>query len=320
MNPIDLKKMIVNLALAEGFGRVGIAGLDPFESDSKKLDSWFKKNHHQHLPYLDPIKLLNPKSIEGSAQVALVVFYPYARPDCIPGKLGAQKASRYLWGEDYHWVIKKKLLQILETIQKFNSSIEGKVCVDTAPLLERQLAQRAGIGWQGKNTLLIADQDGSWGFLGVLLLSVELPPDNPFPFEQCGTCSACLDACPTGALTPFELNPNLCITTYTIETDQEPPLIVSKAIRETGWIAGCDICQEVCPWNRRPLWGDADVWGGLNSIHSVATSDLPFSSSQWRKFNRKSALRRVSRRHWLTTLRRAGLLLDPLNGSLMKEK
>ncbi len=313
MHPEDLKKKIINLALEEGFGRAGVASLDPFQSESDRLDRWFEKDYHRHLPYLDPIKLLSPRSVEASSQTALVVFYPYARPDRIPGESGAHKASRYLWGDDYHWIIKKKLNRILEAIHEFDPTIEGKACVDTAPLLERQLAQRAGIGWQGKNTLLIAEQDGSWGFLGVLLLSIELPLDAPFPLEQCGTCSACLDACPTGALAPFELNPNLCMTTYTIETEREAPSIVAKAIRETGWIAGCDICQEVCPWNRRPLWGDVEVWGGPNSVHSVPRSQLPFSSSQWRKLNRKSALRRVSRRHWLSTLRRAGLLPDPEN-------
>ncbi|MFM8234052.1 MAG: tRNA epoxyqueuosine(34) reductase QueG [Holophagaceae bacterium] len=313
MDPKDLKHKIINLAFTEGFGRAGIASLEPFTNESKRLDAWFRKNHHQYLPYLNPAKMLMPKGTFGSSEVALVVFYPYARPDKIPGESGTQKASRYLWGEDYHWIIKKKLLRILESIHDLDPTIEGKVCVDTAPLLERQLAQRAGIGWQGKNTLLIADQDGSWGFLGVLLLNVELPVDKPFGSEQCGNCSACLDACPTGALVAFELNPNLCMTTYTIETEREPPLVVSRAIQETGWIAGCDICQEVCPWNRKPLWGNESVWGGLNSIHSVPTDQISFSSSQWRKFNRKSALRRVSRRHWLSTLRRVGLLMDPKN-------
>ncbi len=307
-----LKNQIIDFALQEGFGRAGIANLSPFDTESQRINRWFKNKYHRHLSYLDPAVLLFPQSLEPYAKTALVVFYPYARPNCIPGERGAQKISRYLWGDDYHWIIKKKLLRILESIRNIDPTIEGKPCVDTAPILERQLAQRAGIGWQGKNTILIAERDGSWGFLGVLLLGVELPPDPPFKSEQCGSCTACLDACPTGALAPFELDPNLCITTYTIETEQEAPAIVEKAIRETGWVAGCDICQEVCPWNSKPLWGDADTWGGSTSIHSFSTSNLRFSSSQWRKITKKSALRRVSRRHWLLTLRRAGLLSDPL--------
>jgi epoxyqueuosine reductase len=180
-----------------------------------------------------------------------VGFFPYARPEAIPGAAPRSlKLSRYLWGTDYHIILKGRLSRLLRAAQTRVPGLEGRVCVDTAPLLERQIAARAGLGWQGKHTLLIAGKDGSWGFLGVLLLDAELPPDPPFENDHCGSCTACLDVCPTSALEPFRLDPNRCMTSYTVETEGEPPADVAAAIATTGWAAGCDLCQEVCPWNR----------------------------------------------------------------------
>jgi epoxyqueuosine reductase len=194
--------------------------------------------------------------------------------------------------------------RLLEAAQSRWPGLEGRVCVDTAPLLERQLAARAGLGWQGKHTLLITGKDGSWGFLGVLLLSVEFPPDEPFTTEQCGSCTACLEACPSGALAPFLLNPARCLTTYTIETETAPPPEIVTALADSRWAAGCDACQEVCPWNRAPLWGDPALWGGPSPLHTRAAAELPRGAAQWRKLTRRTALRRVRDRHWRATLTR----------------
>jgi epoxyqueuosine reductase len=235
----------------------------------------------------------------------LVGFFPYARPGAVPGAApDSLKLSRYLWGPDYHMLLKPRLTRLLEAAQARWPGLEGRVCVDTAPLLERQLAARAGLGWQGKHTLLIAGKNGSWGFLGVLLLSVALPPDEPFSTEHCGSCIACLDACPSGALEPFRLDPALCLTTYTIETEAEPPPGVAAALADSRWAAGCDICQEACPWNRAPLWGDPALWGGPSPLHTRAAVDLPRGAAQWRKLTRRTALRRVRDRHWRATLTR----------------
>jgi epoxyqueuosine reductase len=214
------------------------------------------------------------------------------------------KLSRYVWGPDYHMVLKGRLNRLLTKAREHFPGLEGRVCVDTAPLLERQLAVRAGLGWQGRHTLLIAGKGGSWGFLGVLLLNIALPLDPPFAGHRCGTCRACLEACPSGALSPWRLDPRLCLTTYNLETEQEPPAEVAAALRETGWVAGCDRCQEVCPWNRAPLWGDASLWGGASALHTTAAEGLPRGGAQWRKLTRRTALRRVRHRHWLANLRR----------------
>jgi epoxyqueuosine reductase len=248
--------------------------------------------------------MVNPAKVMAGARTALVGFFPYARPRAIPGAApGSLRISRYLWGPDYHAVLKQRLASLLAAAQGQRPGLEGRVCVDTTPLLERQLAARAGLGWQGKHTLLIAGKEGSWGFLGVLLLSEELPPDEPFTTERCGACTACLEACPTGALTPFRLDPNRCLTTWTIETEAIPPPEVEAALRETRWAAGCDACQEVCPWNRAPVWGDPSLWGGASPIHTEPASSLAWGSSQWRKHTQRTALRRVRHRHWRQTLR-----------------
>ena len=305
LDPLAFKGWLRSEAQAEGFVQVGFAPCAPFSDESERLTAWFQEGRGALLPYLDPAILADPRAVFPEAVTALVGFFPYARPEAVPGAApGSLKLSRYLWGPDYHMLLKPRLARVLAAAQARWPGLEGRVCVDTAPLLERQLAVRAGLGWQGKHTLLIAGKDGSWGFLGVLLLSVALPPDPPSPAEHCGTCTACLEACPTGALTPFRLDPARCLTTYTIETEAEPPPGVIAGLAASRWAAGCDLCQEVCPWNRAPLWGDPALWGGPSPLHTRPGLELRLGAAQWRKFTRRTALRRVRDRHWRMTLAR----------------
>lgn len=286
-------------ALAQGFAKVGFASCEPFASERERLAAWFTDGRAALLPYLNPSAMLDPRAVMPEARTALVGFFPYARPDALPGAVpGSLKLSRYLWGTDYHITLKGRLSRLLRAAQGQVPGLQGRVCVDTAPLLERQLAARAGLGWQGKHTLLIAGKDGSWGFLGTLLLDAELEPDDPFTTEHCGSCTACLDACPTAALEPFRLDPNRCMTTYTLETEVEPPPAVARALGETGWAAGCDLCQEVCPWNRAPAWGDPALWGQPNRLHTEPAEALLLGAAQWRVRTCRTALRRVRDRHW----------------------
>jgi len=305
LDPLAFKSWLRAEALSAGFAQAGFAPCDPFEAEAARLAAWFQEGRGALLPYLEPATLLDPQSVFPPARTALVGFFPYARPEAVPGAApGSLKLSRYLWGPDYHMLLKPRLARLLEAAQARWPGLEGRVCVDTAPLLERQLAARAGLGWQGKHTLLIAGKEGSWGFLGVLLLSVALPPDEPFPAEHCGSCTACLEACPSGALTPFLLDPARCLTTYTIETEAEPPAEVAAALAVSQWAAGCDACQEACPWNRAPVWGDPALWGGPSPLHTRPAGELPRGAAQWRKLTRRTALRRVRDRHWRATLGR----------------
>ena len=303
--PGEFKAWLAAEARALGFARVGFAPCGPFEAERVRLEAWFAEGRGTLLPYLDPAALVDPRTLFPEARTALVGFFPYARPEAVPGAVpGSLKLSRYLWGEDYHLILKPRLNALLEAAQARWPGLEGRVCVDTAPILERQLAARAGLGWQGKHTLLIAGKDGSWGFLGVLLLSADLPPDTPFTAEHCGSCTACLEACPSGALEPFRLDPALCLTTYTVETEAEPPPRVLAALRETRWAAGCDLCQEACPWNRTPLWGDPALWGAPDELHEVPGEQLRLGANQWRRRTKRRALRRVRQQHWTLTVTR----------------
>lgn len=303
--PEEFKAWLRSEAEALGFAKVGFAACGPFEGERERLAAWLEGGGRELFPYLDVPEALDPGRLLPGARTALVGFFPYARPEAIPGAApGSLRLSRYTWGTDYHITLKGRLKRLLTAAQRHRPGLEGRVCVDTAPLLERQLAVRAGLGWQGKHTLLIAGKGGSWGFLGVVLLTAELPADPSFRGERCGACTACLEACPSGALEPFRLHPARCLTTYTIETEAPPPPEVEAALARTGWAAGCDLCQEVCPWNRSPLWGDSALWGGPSPLHTLPEPELPRSTAQWQKLTRRTALRRVRHRHWLATLRR----------------
>ena len=301
----ELKDWLKAEAHALGFARVGFAGCEPFEGEREPLHHWLEEGGQALFPYLGAEGLLEPRRLLEGARTALVGFFPYARPDAVPGSAsGSLKLSRYVWGPDYHMILKARLKRLLAQAQVRQPLLQGRVCVDTAPLLERQLAVRAGLGWQGRHTLLIAGKAGSWGFLGTLLLNVALPLDAPFRGHRCGTCRACLEACPSGALAPFRLAPGRCLTTYTVETEIEPPQVVLEALRATSWVAGCDRCQEACPWNRTPVWGDETLWGGASPLHTLSAEGLPRGTAQWQKLTRGTALRRVRHRHWLANLKR----------------
>jgi epoxyqueuosine reductase len=311
----SFKEWLRGLALEQGFARVGFASCEPFAAEGPHLDTWFAQGRGAHLPYLNPGAMADPALVMTGARTALVGFFPYARPGAVPGAApGSVKVSRYLWGPDYHRILKPRLQKLLLAAQARWPGLQGRVCVDTAPVLERQLAARAGLGWQGKHTLLIAGQGGSWGFLGILLLDAELPPDRPVTTEHCGACTRCLEVCPTGALAPFLLDPGLCLTTFTVETEAEPPAPVVEALARTGWAAGCDLCQEVCPWNRAPLWGDPALWGGPSPLHTQPAVLGRSGGARWKMLTRATALRRVRHRHWLATLER---VLGPAPGTLL---
>lgn len=310
----DIKAWLRGEAGRLGFPLSGFASCEPFLAEAARRNTWLDAGGRELFPYLDSPDALEPERWLNGCRTALVVFHPYARPEAVPGAApGSLKLSRYLWGRDYHQTLKGRLNRLLDHAQARLPGLNGRVCVDTAPIPERDFAVRAGLGWAGKHTLLITGKNGSWGFLGVLLLDLELPPDTPFAGHRCGACTACLEACPTGALSPFRLDPMLCLTTYNLECEREPPAPVARALARTGWAAGCDLCQDVCPWNRAPLWGDPALWGGPSPLHTLPEPELPRGTAQWQKLTRSTALRRVRHRHWLATLRR---ILEPEHISL----
>ena len=245
-----LSEQIKTWALEVGFDKVGIARAERLEKEGAHLFQWLDAGYHGEMAWMerwrdqrvDPGELLpNAKSVVA---VALNYFTPH-RHDDRPGKI-----SRYAWGDDYHDVVKEKLYQLLERIKYAAPDANGKVCVDTAPIMDKAWAVRAGLGWIGKSTNLITTDLGSWVFLGELILDIELEYNDRSVADHCGSCTACIDACPTDAITePYVVDARKCISYATIELRDET-LPVEFDDKLDGWIYGCDVCQDVCPWNR----------------------------------------------------------------------
>ncbi|GBD05137.1 Epoxyqueuosine reductase [bacterium HR20] len=235
-----------------GFDAVGIARAEALDDQREHLNTWLTRGYHATMHYMERTsqKRLDPRQILPSARSIVVVAMSYDTPYRHTDQPNRGKISRYGWGDDYHDVLLPKLRAAAAWLANRVPNAESKVYVDTGPVMEKQWARRAGIGWQGKNTNVISRTMGSFFFLGVLLTSVELEADAPIP-DYCGTCTACLDACPTGALVePYVLDASRCISYWTIET--KPDVEFPESIRRNldGWLFGCDVCQDVCPWNR----------------------------------------------------------------------
>jgi epoxyqueuosine reductase len=235
-----------------GFHKIGIVPATALTEEGARLQVWLQHNFHGAMHYLarDPAKRADPRLLLPSAQSVVCVALNYYRPEKHSEAAATGKVSRYAWGDDYHDVLQEKLKALRDWIVTQVPTVESKICVDTSPMMDKAWAVRAGLGWLGKHTNVITREFGSWVFLGELLLSVELEYDDYIEKDHCGKCTACLDACPTGAIIePYKLDATRCISYGTIELRSEE---LPEPIRENleGWVFGCDICQDVCPWSR----------------------------------------------------------------------
>ena len=250
MNKTELTKSIKQIILNAGFDKVGIfTAVSPKKSNF--LEMWLNKNFHGEMKWMENYvdKRMDIQKLFPGAKSVISVAHNYYSPQEHSSSPKHGKISRYAWGEDYHSIIKRKLKQVLLEIKKIDKSIDGQICVDTAPAMDKLWAEKSGIGWQGKHTNIISKESGSWIFLGELILNVELENDKTVE-DFCGTCSACIDACPTDAIVqPYVLDASKCISYLTIEYWDKP---IPKEFRNKmdNWIFGCDICQDVCPWNK----------------------------------------------------------------------
>jgi len=245
---------IKRLALECGFELAGVARAEPLEEDSRRYLDWVSRGMGGRMSYLTDRRAglrTDPKLLLSGARTIICTGKLYNGPQ--PRSTEIQNAelgwvSRYAWGEDYHGVVRRGLEKLAAML---GPSHEYKICVDTAPLLERSYARAAGLGWIGKNTCLINQDMGSWFFLGEILTSLELELDGAPPPDRCGTCTRCIDACPTQAIAPagYEIDARRCIPYFTIELHGSVPEEMRSGIGQH--VFGCDICQDVCPWNRR---------------------------------------------------------------------
>jgi len=249
-NTTKYSQIIKEEALRLGFMQCGIAKADFLEEEAPRLTNWLNQHHHGQMSYMENHfdKRLDPRLLVDGAKSVISLSLNYF-PSTTPTDPEAPKISKYAYGTDYHLVIKDKLFQLLQFIQEHIGEVSGRAFVDSAPVLDKAWAKKAGIGWVGKNSNILSKQSGSFFFLAELIIDLELAYDHPFTTDHCGTCTKCIDACPTEAIVgPYVVNASKCISYLTIELkDEIPPSFQGKM---ENWMFGCDICQDVCPWNR----------------------------------------------------------------------
>ena len=249
---LSLTEKIKQKAAEIGFHKIGIVRAEPLDGEKEHLEEWIEKGFHAKMLWMErePEKRADPTLLFEGVKSIVVVALNYYTPHEHFESDEKGKVSRYAWGDDYHDVLREKLRELLAFIKEENPLAEGKICVDTAPIMDKAWAVRAGLGWLGKHSNVITKEFGSWVFIGEILLNLELEYDEKQVEDHCGTCTMCIDACPTGAIVaPYLVDSNRCISYATIELrDAEIPENIAENLN--GWLYGCDICQDVCPWNR----------------------------------------------------------------------
>ena len=276
----NLTSKIKEKAFELGFNKVGITKAEFTEKEKQNLDKWLSKNYHASMDWIEKRKEERGNIFkyfpEAVSLVALAMNYNSGKGQ--NDLRSNYKFSNYAWGEDYHKILKNHLNELLNFIQTQSTDIKGLACVDTSPVMEKVWAQKAGLGWQGKHTNLITRDYGSWVFLGIIILNQPLEYDQAFTEDLCGSCTACIDACPTDAITSYQINSNKCISYRTIEhrgsfNDYENEL--------DGWIYGCYICQEVCPWNIK--------FSQITTEKSFLPKNeiIEWTDDQWKKLNKE---------------------------------
>jgi epoxyqueuosine reductase len=248
----SITENIKSKALEIGFHKIGIVSADSLLSERSNLEKWLADGFHGEMAWMnrEPEKRTDPRILFPPAKSVIVVALNYYTPHEHENDTGKGKISRYAWGDDYHDVLKEKLFVLLDWIKTQDAATEGKICVDTAPIMDKAWAVRAGIGWLGKHSNVITTDYGSWIFIGEILLNIELEYDFEIVSDHCGSCTMCLDACPTSAIVePYVVDSRKCISYATIELRSDTlPSEIEENLE--GWLYGCDICQDVCPWNR----------------------------------------------------------------------
>jgi epoxyqueuosine reductase len=252
MTPADRHASILkSTAKRLGFDFCGIAKAEFLELEAPRLEEWLNRNYHGKMGYLANHfdKRLDPTKLVEGAKTVVSLIYNYYPAQKLPEEKTDIKLAKYAYGADYHDVIRAKLTEFLEVLREEIGEINGRSFVDSAPVMERQWAQRAGLGWIGKNSLLLNREMGSFFFLAELIIDLEATPDAPLTKDYCGTCTACIDACPTDAIVQAGVvDASKCISYLTIELKEAIP--DEFAGKMENWAFGCDICQDVCPWNR----------------------------------------------------------------------
>ncbi|MBT8400231.1 MAG: tRNA epoxyqueuosine(34) reductase QueG [Rhodothermia bacterium] len=247
-----LKSELKSEAKRIGFIACGVAKAQRLDEEAIRLEEWLNRGMHGSMSWMENHfeKRIDPARLVDGARTVISVIDTYHQPDFQhPADSGVGRISRYAWGDDYHQVVKKKLFNLFAWLKQRAGAVNGRVFVDSAPVMDKVWAERAGLGWIGKNTNLISRSAGSFFFIGEIIVDLVLDPDERGQ-DYCGSCTRCVDACPTEALfQPYAIDSNRCISYLTIE-HREDDISAELASLFGGWIFGCDICQDVCPWNK----------------------------------------------------------------------
>ncbi len=283
-----------------GFHLVGIAAIDNHQDQAvSHLQDWLASGYQADMAWMANPKREDISTYLPEVRSLISLGLNYYTPHQHSQKLEIGKISRYGWGRDYHKVMGKKLKSLSNWLRSHDDSIITRYSVDTAPIQDKVWAQRAGLGWIAKNGNLITRKYGSWVFLGEVLTNLELTPDTPHT-SHCGTCTRCLTACPTGAIVkPHVVDANRCIAYHTIE-NRQPELPENIADNLSGWVAGCDICQDVCPWNQRFAQETdiSDFQPYRANIQPQLSELATLDDTEWDQRFRASALRRIKPDMW----------------------
>ena len=296
----QLSENLKNEAKKQGFNPVGITrvpGSERIKLRTAALQRWLKAGYQAEMSWMEaPRRQKIEEMLDGVTSVLSVGLNYYINKNKEPNALSI---ARYAWGKDYHKVIEKRLKRVGRWLEKEKPSCRWKICVDSAPFLDKVWAEEAGLGWIGKHSNLINKDYGSWIVLGHLLCTEPLEPDKPSK-PLCGKCQMCIDACPTKAISePFTINSNLCIAYHTIENRKE--ILPEKITSSIGsWIAGCDICQEICPWNQKRIDSsqDPEMQPKAWILELTKKQALSWSDEKWHQVLSGSALKRIKPWMW----------------------
>lgn len=275
-----------------GFEAVGISKARFLEEEAGRLEEWLKRGYQGEMSYLERNfdLRLDPRKMVPGAKTVVSLLFNYHNP-IQPEDPGAPRIASYAYGEDYHHVLKWKLKELMKGMQREWGQIEGRVFVDSAPVHERAWAANSGLGWVGKNSLLLNQGMGSYFFIAEIIMDVELEPDAPTA-DHCGTCTRCIDACPTGAIIHSQVvDGSKCISYYTIELRGAIPEPAAQKL--SPWVFGCDICQEVCPWNRHATPHKEPLFEPHSDLLGMRVSDWQDMTEEvFKTVFKKSAVKR----------------------------
>jgi epoxyqueuosine reductase len=315
---VNLTQRIKEKAIELGFQRVGIARAEKLGEEAEHLNEWLARGYHGTMEWMkrDPEKRTDISRVLANAKSVISVAMNYYTDVPHVEADGIGKISRYAWGDDYHGVLEQRLRELLQFTCEQSPGVQGKVYVDTGPVMDKVWAQRAGIGWIGKHTNVISLEYGSWIFLGEIIVDIEMEYDTPAT-DHCGTCSLCIDACPTDAIVdPYVVDSNRCISYLTIEHRGE--IAPDLGVKFDHWLYGCDICQDVCPWNHK-FAVETKLKEFYPRQHNIAPELNSISVMTQEEFSRKFSKSPIKRTKLLGLKRNANVLMDNAIPPLPKE-